>query len=129
MDLMAGEISTTDKGRAAEDRAERFLVERGYEIVERNARSPLGELDIVAVEGGDLVFVEVRSREDDAAGCAEDTVGHAKQRRLARVAEAFLEERRLAPTTCRFDVIAINGDAITLYRDAFRPGLDPIGRL
>lgn len=122
-------MHTTEKGRAAEDRAEQHLRALGYDILERNARSPLGELDIVATEGGDLVFVEVRSREDDAAGRAEDTVGPAKQRRLARVAAAFLEDRRLRPDTCRFDVIAINGAEITLYRDAFRPGLEHIGRI
>lgn len=124
-----GLVSTTVKGREAEDRAERHLRALGYEILERNARSPLGELDIVAAEGGDLVFVEVRSREEDGAGRAEDTIGLAKQRRLARAAEAFLEDRRLAPGTCRFDVIAINGEEITLFRDAFRPGLEHIGRV
>src|SRR5436190_2410945 len=110
--------STTDKGRASEERAERFLIERGYEIVERNARSSLGELDLIALEGGDLVFVEVRSRADGALGRAEDTVGGAKQRRVARVAEAYLLDRRLTPDTCRFDVVAITGDEIELYKDA-----------
>jgi len=123
------DTSTTEKGRAAEDRAERFLLAHGYEILERNARSSLGELDVVAAEGGDLVFVEVRSREVDDRGAAEETVGHAKQRQLARVAEAFLEERGWRPDSCRFDVIAINGEEIALYRDAFRPGLDDVGRL
>ena len=120
---------TTAKGRAAEDLAAQHLASLGYQVLERNVRSPLGELDIVARDGGDLVFVEVRSRGDDDRGRAEETVGHVKQRQLARVAEAYLEERGLCPPTCRFDVIAVNGDELTLYRDAFRPGLDEIGRL
>ena len=128
-DLDDAPPSTTVKGRAAEERAVRFLLASGYEVLERNARSSLGELDVVATEGGDLVFVEVRSREDDGRGAAEETVGHAKQRQLARAAEAFLEERGWQPDTCRFDVIAINGEEIALYRDAFRPGLDHLGRL
>ena len=126
---MPDDICTTEKGRAAEDRAVRYLLEVGYEILERNARSGLGELDIVAAEAGDLVFVEVRSRRDDDCGAAEETVGHAKQRQLARAAEALLEERGWNPDSCRFDVLAINGDEIALYRDAFRPGLDQVGRL
>jgi putative endonuclease len=129
MAFVPGDDSTTEKGRAAEDRAERHLRALGYDILERNARSPLGELDIVATDGGDLVFVEVRSRELDDAGRAEETVGLAKQRRLTRVAAAFLEDRGLRPATCRFDVIAINGEELTLYRDAFRPGLEHIGRI
>ena len=115
--------STTDKGRGAESRAAAHLVALGYHIIERNARTAGGELDIVAREGGDLVFVEVRSRADDRAGPAEDTVGPAKRRRVARAAAAYLIERNPPRETCRFDVVAINGDAIEVYRDAFRLGL------
>lgn len=115
--------STTDKGRGAEGRAAAHLASLGYVIVERNARTAGGELDIVAREGGDLVFVEVRSRADDACGPAEDTIGPAKRRRVARAAAAYLAERDPHRDTCRFDVVAINGDQIAVYRDAFRLGL------
>jgi len=97
---------------------------RGYEIVERNARVTEGELDIVAREGGDLVIVEVRSRAGGDRGRADETVGKAKQAQLARVARSYLAQARLQFQTCRFDVVAITGDAIDLYRDAFRPGID-----
>jgi len=115
--------STTDKGRGAEGRAVAHLASLGYQILERNARTAGGELDIVAREGGDLVFVEVRSRADDSAGRAEDTVGPAKRRRVARAAAAWLIERNPRRDTCRFDVVAITGDTIEVYRDAFRLGL------
>lgn len=115
--------STTDKGRGAEGRAVAHLASLGYEILDRNARTAGGELDIVAREGGDLVFVEVRSRADDSCGPAEDTIGPAKRSRIARAAGAYLAERNPPRDSCRFDVVAINGDAITLYRDAFRLGL------
>lgn len=115
--------STTDKGRGAEARAAAHLVSLGYQILERNARTAGGELDIVAREGGDLVFVEVRSRADDSCGPAEDTIGPAKRRRVARAAAAYLHEKNPPRETCRFDVVAINGDAIEVYRDAFRLGL------
>jgi putative endonuclease len=115
--------STTEKGRTAEARAERFLRARGYQILERNARLPEGELDLVALHAGDLVFVEVRSREDDSSGPAEDTIGPAKRRQLARAAGAYLAARRPLFETCRFDVVAITGADIRLYEDAFRLGL------
>jgi putative endonuclease len=112
--------STTAKGRSAEERAELFLRQRGYEIVERNARSAFGEIDLVAREGGDLVFVEVRSRADDSTGGAEETVGAIKQRQIARAAAVYLSERAPGFETCRFDVVAITGDDIALFQDAFR---------
>jgi putative endonuclease len=112
--------STVAKGKSAEDRAEEFLRRRGYEIVERNARSDLGEIDLIALEGGDLVFVEVRSRADDSTGGAEETVGPTKQSRVVRAAAVYLAERAPAFDTCRFDVVAITGDDIALFQDAFR---------
>jgi putative endonuclease len=125
---VAAEPSTTAKGRSAEERAEAFLLRLGYEIVERNARSALGEIDLVAREGGDLVFVEVRSRGDDSTGGAEETVGAIKQRQLARAASAYLAERSPGFDTCRFDVVAITGDDIALFQDAFRLPGDAAGR-
>ena len=118
-----GSPHTTDKGRTAEARAARFLTARGYRIVDRNVRSPLGELDLVAYDGDDLVFVEVRSRADDSTGRAEETVGPGKQRQLVRVATAYLVDRAPRCDTCRFDVVAITGDEIDLFRDAFRVGV------
>jgi putative endonuclease len=115
--------NTTDKGRNAEGRAASYLESLGYQIVERNARTAGGELDLVARDGDELVFVEVRSRADDSTGPAEDTIGPAKRRRVARAAAAYLVERNPHRATCRFDVVAITGDAIELYRDAFRLGL------
>ena len=113
-------LHTTAKGRSAEDRAEAFLRQRGYEIVERNARSAVGEIDLIAIEGGDLVFVEVRSRADASSGGAEETVGAEKQRRVVRAAASYLAERSPRFDTCRFDVVAITGDEIVLFQDAFR---------
>lgn len=120
-----GGPSTVVVGRRAEQLACDWLEERGYTIVARNVRVSVGELDIVAQEGGDLVFVEVRSRSDRDHGGAEETVGKRKQAQLARVARAYIAEEQPRFTTCRFDVVAIHGeDDIELYVDAFRPGLD-----
>ncbi len=115
--------STVDKGRVGERRAETALVARGYTIVERNFRCRRGELDLIARDGDVLVFVEVRSRADGRRGSALATIGAVKQRQLARVAEAYLAIRRVRPTRCRFDVVGITGDEVTVVVDAFRLGV------
>lgn len=116
-------MHTTGRGRLAEARAAAHLSSLGYAIVEQNYRCPVGELDLVAREGGDLVFVEVRSRADGEHGDASLAVGAAKQRRVARVAEYYLLDRRPSDETCRFDVVAITGEVIEVFRDAFRIGI------
>src|SRR5688500_4234519 len=97
--------STTARGMAAQARAEARLASRGYAITERNFRWCGGELDLIAYDGDELVFVEVRSRAEGDCGRAEDTVGPAKQAQLARCAHAYLELRRPAFDGCRFDVV------------------------
>jgi putative endonuclease len=114
--------STTERGRASEERAVTALEERGYCIVERNYRCRLGEIDIVAREGDTLVFVEVRSRSSADRGTALDTVTPAKQRRIARVAQHYLTFRRPVFRQCRFDVVGITEGRLDLVRDAFRLG-------
>lgn len=107
-------------GARGEDRASRALRARGYRVVERNFRCTQGELDAVAFDGDTLVFVEVRSRADDRHGGGLAAVGHAKQRRVARVAAAYLSIRRPRFDRCRFDVVAITGDDLVIIQDAFR---------
>ncbi len=116
-------MHSVDLGRLAEQRASAHLTSLGYQICEHNYRCPLGELDLVAREGGDLVFIEVRSRADADHGDASYAVGKVKQRQVARVAEHYLGDRRPIFSTCRFDVVAITGATIELFRDAFRIGI------
>ncbi|MBE7449946.1 MAG: YraN family protein [Kofleriaceae bacterium] len=109
-----------DAGERGEDLASRALAARGYRLVERNFRCRLGELDAVAYDGDTLVFIEVRSRADARFGGGLAAVGPAKQRQVARVAAAYLALRRPRFVTCRFDVVGITGDELTIVRDAFR---------
>lgn len=90
-----------------EDAAVRFLERRGMRILVRNWRIKLGEIDIVAADGATLVFVEVKARGDGNSPDPELAVGHAKQKRLRRLAEAYLAFERPEVTTCRFDVVAV----------------------
>ena len=113
-------MTTRHVGAAAESKAATFLVNHGYRLVERNFRSKIGELDIVAFDGDVLCFIEVRSRANDRCGDAALTVNHAKQRRVTRAAHAYLSARRVVFHEARFDVVAITGDDIALLRDAWR---------
>ena len=100
-------------GAWGEDKAVRFLVQRGCKILARNYRSRYGEIDIIAEDGQEIAFVEVRLRSSTAHGRPEETVDYRKQRKLRLTAEYFLMKN---PTGLqpRFDVIAlyaVNGEA------------------
>lgn len=116
-------------GDAAEEAACAHLRERGCTIVARNARYPEGELDIVAQEGGTLLFVEVRLRSSARFGGAGASVDAFKRRRLVRAAQHWLlatygaqarGSRAAGWPPCRFDVVtADGGGSIEWIRDAF----------
>ena len=112
-------------GSVAEEAAARHLAAQGYKIVQRNLVTRFGEVDIVAVEGGMIVFVEVKSRASNVYGHPEDRVDRKKQRTLRRIAELYIEQRRLFDQPCRFDVVALtaspdrDGWDIELFQDAF----------
>lgn len=77
-------------GRRGEAAARRFLEERGYRIVQANWRCTLGEVDLIAEEGGDLVFIEVKTRASAGCGTPAEAVDRRKLERLRRVTEAYL---------------------------------------
>ena len=112
------------QGDEAEEQACRHLDRAGFTIVERNFRTPVGEIDIVARKGDVLAFVEVRSREAPGFGSPEESVTPAKRRRIVAAARQYLSD--VPPSSwreARFDVIAIegSGDAAVLrhYPAAF----------
>ena len=94
-------------GRVGEEMAARYLVSRGYRIVERNYRCPVGEMDIVARDGAYLAFVEVRTRRGRDYGTPEESITPAKRRKLIEVASTYLQERGLYDVDWRIDVVAI----------------------
>jgi putative endonuclease len=120
-------IQKTRKGLGddAEERALQHLLRQGLRLVERNYRVAAGprarggEVDLVMGErDGTLVFVEVRARGDRRHGGAAASVTHGKQQRVVYAAQHYL--RRFAtPPPCRFDVVAIDGDALDWLRGAF----------
>ena len=92
-------------GSRSERAAARYLKSLGYRIVARNHSTKLGELDLIALDAGTIVFVEVRSTEDGDPLDRARSVDHEKQRRLTRLALAFLKRKRLLDRPARFDVM------------------------
>jgi putative endonuclease len=101
--------NTVEFGKSAEDRACQELLRRGYAILARRYRTRVGEIDIVALDGAVVVFVEVKARADHHCGHPSESVTHWKQRRIAAMATDYLARHRLHHAPCRFDVVAITG--------------------
>ena len=119
-------------GQESEASAEQFLRGKGYRILERNLRTALGELDLVADDRGVLVFVEVKARTTGAFGGARLAVDRRKRAKLIRLASQYLAQHHLADRPCRFDVILVQGDTdasgrIEHVENAFEVGDDAGG--
>jgi putative endonuclease len=107
-------------GARAEQLAENFLRAQGLELIERNFRCRMGEIDLVLRDRDTLVFAEVRLRSAGNFGGAAASVDQAKQRRIVAAARHFLAGKRERP--CRFDVVVLDRlapDAIEWIKDAF----------
>ena len=120
---MAAKDPRSRVGRRGEDLAYDLLKKKGYKVLERNFRSPLGEIDIIAREGKTLAFIEVKTRLSADFGTAKWAVGPKKQRKLSMVALDYLKRHSLSDQPARFDVVAIDLDQgqekIELFRNAF----------
>jgi putative endonuclease len=109
-------------GQAGEDRAARYLEKQGYRILERNYRAPCGEIDLIAMHQGELVFVEVKTRTNEAYGAPELAVNPRKQQRMVKAALGYIRYKNLHQVPCRFDVVAISAASekeIEVIRHAF----------
>ncbi|MEW6440303.1 MAG: YraN family protein [bacterium] len=96
-----------DRGKEGEALAARFLQQKGFRIRGRNFRTRFGEIDIVAEDQGQIVFVEVRSLGPSRRHLPEETIQLKKQQRLSRTALLYLRAHRLEDRTARFDVVAV----------------------
>lgn len=94
-------------GNWGERVARNFLVEKGYRVLETGFRSAWGEVDIVAGDGEELVFVEVRTRRGAAFGTPEESVTRMKARRLTATAQSYMEEKGVSGADWRIDLISI----------------------
>ena len=106
-------------GAAGEARALAHLQQHGLVLVDRNFLCKVGEIDLIMRERHSLVFIEVRARAKGRHGSAADSITPAKQRRLLRAAQRYLQRFRVPPA-CRFDVVAIDGETLTWLKDAIQ---------
>ena len=95
-------------GQSGEDRAATFLAKKGYRVLERNYRTRNGEIDLIALHEGTVVFVEVKTRTSDRFGAPELAVTPQKQGRMIKAALAYIKYKKLHQVPCRFDVVAIS---------------------
>jgi putative endonuclease len=111
-------------GRKGERVACRYLMKRGFDILARRFHARRGELDLVALEGSVLVFIEVKTRASKEFGDPWEFVDWEKQQSLQFAADEFIARYDLGQYAYRFDVIAViasdtQGQEIALYRNAF----------
>jgi putative endonuclease len=111
------------KGKAGEDLACKYLEACGYRIIERNYQYGHGEIDIVAMDGEELVFVEVKSRKSLEFGEPEFAFTRNKLNQVRKIASAYLVEHDLRDQICRIDAVAVlfqsgQRPKIRLYKNA-----------
>lgn len=122
-----GWSSPPSLGARGEEAAARYLRRLGYRILARQVRQLGGELDLIALDGPTLVFVEVKTRSSTDAGHPAEAVDFRKQQRMTRAALAFLRKHRLLENPFRFDIVAIvwpdpaKPPQIEHFRHAFEP--------
>jgi putative endonuclease len=114
-------ISLGDRGETA---ACGFLKEKGYEILEKNYRCKLGEIDVIARRPGRLAFIEIKTRTSHRFGMPQEAVNLRKQEKILKIAQWYLKEKKLVKIPLAFDVVAVlwkEGQApeIRLIPDAF----------
>ena len=106
-------------GKKGEKLVEAYLVKQGCKIVKRNYKTPFGEADIIAQDGEELAFVEVKTRTNDKYGTPREAVGKEKQRRYYKIAQWYWLKTGAEPNV-RFDVAEVYDDGrIEYYKYAF----------
>lgn len=106
-------------GAAGEEQAARWYARHGYQVLDRNWRCRVGELDLVVARGRMLVVVEVKTRSTDRFGTPAEAVTVAKQRRLRQLAVLYLDATGARPSSIRFDVAAVLAGHLEVIEGAF----------
>ncbi|MBR3683740.1 MAG: YraN family protein [Lachnospiraceae bacterium] len=107
-------------GTKYEKTAMEYLQTKGVHILQSNYRNRYGEIDIIALDGDTLCFVEVKYRKTGKAGTSEESVGYAKQKQICKISDFYRMQNQIPfHTPIRFDVIAVNDDRIRWMKNAF----------
>ena len=111
---MSGRSRAAALGRYGEEAAEAFVRRKGWRILDRNWRYGRVELDMVARDGQELVFVEVKTRTAGGRGCPADALTPAKRTHIRKAAQVWLSSHDAWDRPCRFDVLCLVHDGTTL---------------
>lgn len=108
-------------GDFGEEITSKYLEKNGYRILDRNYSKPFGEIDIIAIKGDMISFVEVKTRKSDDFAYAAEAVDYYKQERIKRASQAFLMERNLTDFLISFDISEVYLDTrkINYIENAF----------
>ena len=106
-------------GTNYENLAAKYLQTLGYQIIEQNYYSRYGEIDLIAIHQGYLVFVEVKYRTDEKKGNPLEAVTLSKQKAISKSAVCYMREHRMESCAVRFDVVGILGEKIKVISNAF----------
>lgn len=100
-----------NRGRIAEGKAEKYLLKHGLKLLTRNYQTKAGEIDLIMSDKEQLVFVEVRYKQNDAWASSAESVTLQKQRKIIMAAKYYLQKYDAhGHKTCRFDVVAMSGE-------------------
>lgn len=103
-----------DIGKRGEDRAADFITQKGMLIIDRNFRTKIGEIDIIAVDEDVIAFVEVKSRKTDSFGNPSEFVNWYQRRRIINTAQIYMKQKNLTDMQPRFDVCEIYSSTNTV---------------
>jgi len=108
-----------DRGRFGEELALEYFLKRDYQLLARNYRTRYGEIDVVVEKGEVVVFIEVRTRQNNGMGAPVETITRAKRHRLIKTALHFIQRKRMQNRQFRFDVFIIDGQNLEHIENAF----------
>jgi putative endonuclease len=112
-------MNKRDVGLIGEETAVRALKKRGYKILERNHTTRFGEIDIIAEEGGSLVFVEVKKRNTGQFGDALSAITRTKRRHMVKSALWYMKKHKCFDRHVRFDAVGLDGEQVKIVKSAF----------
>ena len=104
-------LAAVSIGNLGEEAAVKAIKKQGYKIIERNYRTKMGEIDIIARDGEYTCFIEVRLRKNNDFGSPADTIDVRKQQKLIRTAKYYAAAKKIYDSPMRFDAVLINADA------------------
>lgn len=96
-----------EKGASGEDTAVKYLTGNGYRILNRNFKTEVGEIDVIATDETTLIFVEVKARFNGVYGLPAEAVNYHKRRKINQVASQYIKKFRLFDIPVRFDVVEV----------------------